>query len=72
MQVKGLHIAFLHCLFDRDRRKTGNGLVTVRCPAEMFSCLFPALPVYCVLSENAVNQLVCFGLRKIAFFWGCF
>ena len=32
MQIKGLFLAFNHQLFCRDRKKTGNDLVTVLCP----------------------------------------
>jgi len=67
MQIKGLYLAFNHQLFCRDRKKTGNDLVTVLCPKEVVFCLFLSFLTCFSLIESIVNQSVCFDLLKVAF-----
>jgi len=67
MQIKSLYLAFNHQLFCQDREKTGNDLVTVLCPKEVVFCLFLSFLTCFSLIESVVNQLVCFGLHKVAF-----
>ena len=67
MQIKGLYLAFNHQLSCWDGEKAGNDLVTVLCPNSVVSCLSLSLSTCSFLIENAVNQLVCFDLLKVAF-----
>jgi hypothetical protein len=69
MQVKDLHLAFNYRLFGPNRRDTGNELLTELCPERVFSCLFLSELTCFNLIEITVNQLVCYRLRKFAFWY---
>jgi hypothetical protein len=66
MQIKSLYVAFKHRLSGRDRKRKGNDLVTILCPKRVFPCLFLSSLTGFVLIESAVNQSICFDLRKVA------